>query len=431
MKRKLITILTIMLAFAQAYPQMTLNDCLLYARSHAHANIINRYEEEKARIDRRIAASSLMPYVSLSSNGTISFGRNIDPETNTYDNKKTLSTGFGIGLSLPLFDGLVSINNLKAANVARLRQKQTSQVEEDRISMEVIRSFYNVSYCKAMVGQMQEQLHRDSTDLAATRRSRQLGIKSGAEVAEMEALVASDEYVLSNQRNLLAKAYLKLRSDMGMELTSEPLLLSEEEMNDGASSEVYRNPRIAEAELALRESEYFLRAAKGAYSPHISLSGGVSTSFYKMMGGGVVAPDFRQQWKNNMGEYVGLSFSLPLFSGLSTTNKMKRAKINVEESRVKLDQVRYEVARETAEAALDLKAATDELTAARKRLDAEQIAFAATRRRYELGSASAIDLYTSGTKLATARANLEGKRIQKIISGITLAYYNGEKLIKE
>ena len=52
------------------------------------------------------------------------------------------------------------------------------------------------------------------------------------------------------------------------------------------------------------------------------------------------------------------------------------------------------------------------------------------RRRYELGSASVIDLYTTGAKLAAARAALEGKRIQKIISEITLSYYMGAKLIK-
>jgi len=410
--------------------QMTLNDCLIYARDHAHANVINRLEVEKSDADKRIAASSLMPYVGLSSSGNISFGRNIDPETNTYDNKKTLSTGFGLQMSLPLFDGLVSINNLKAANVARLRTAQAAQVEQDRISLEVIHSFYNVSYCKAMVEQMRQQLERDSTDLIATERGLQLGIKSGADVAELKALVAADEYELSNQRNLLSKAYLKLRSDMGMEPSDSPLGLIETD-HETTSDVIAVNPRIAEAELALKESKLYLRSAKGAYSPRISLNGGVSTSYYKMIGGGVTSPSFREQWRNNMGEYIGFSVTIPLFTGLSTTARMKRAAIEVKESQVRLDQTRYELEKETTEAELNLRAATDELTAASKRMEAERLAFKAVRRKFELGDASAIDLYTSGAKLATARANLEGKRIQKTISAITLSYYHGEKLIKE
>lgn len=94
---------------------MTLNDCLVYARDHSPRNLVNRIEVCQAAMATRLAASDLMPSVGLSSGGSLSFGRNIDPETNTYDNRKTLYTGFGLSMSLPLFDGLVSVNNLKAA----------------------------------------------------------------------------------------------------------------------------------------------------------------------------------------------------------------------------------------------------------------------------------------------------------------------------
>ena len=87
--------------------QMTLHDCLVYARDNAHSNIISRMDIDKAKLDRDISASSLKPYVGFYTNGNLSFGRNIDPETNTYDNRKTISTSFGISMSLPLFDGLV------------------------------------------------------------------------------------------------------------------------------------------------------------------------------------------------------------------------------------------------------------------------------------------------------------------------------------
>ena len=126
-----------------------------------------------------------------------------------------------------------------------------------------------------------------------------------------------------------------------------------------------------------------------------------------------------------------MSISIPLFDGLANVNRVKRAKIEVEESRTRLDRTIYEIERATTEAGLDLKAAADELEAAQQRVEAEQLAYNAVRRKYELGNSSVIDLYTSSAKLATAIANLEGKRIQKIISGITLSYYLGAKLIKE
>lgn len=412
-----------------AYGQMTLNDCLLYAREHAHMNRINRMEIDKATVDVRLNSSGFMPNISAYSNGNISFGRNIDPETNTYDNKQTLSTSFGLQMSLPVFDGLVNINNLKMAKTARKRITQEAQIKEDEISLEVIRAFYQVSYCKAMVAQMQEQFDRDAKELKATEKGQELGTKSGADVAELKALVANDEFELLNQENLLAKAYMNLRSSMGMDISDEPLDLTEDSETPGTG--IYqKHPKIAEAELAVKESDYALKSAKGAYSPSISLSGGISTSYYKMMGTDARYPSFSRQWHDNMGEWIGVSISLPLFNGLSTPNRVRKASINLKQSKLKLEQTRYELEKETKTAQLDYLSASEELKAAQKRLEAETIAYEATRRKFELGSASAIDLYTSGTKLATAKAASEGKRIQKIINLITLNYCQGEKLIE-
>ncbi|MDE6267219.1 MAG: TolC family protein [Muribaculaceae bacterium] len=423
------TITTAILTVPALFGQMTLNDCLIYASEHSHDIIISRLNVSKAEADKRITVADMLPYLSMSSSGNLSFGRNIDPETNTYDNKQTLSTGFGLNLSLPLFDGLVRFNNLKVAEMARRRRLSDVEIERDRISFDVIKAFYNVAYCKAMVEQMEMQLHRDSLDLAATVHAERLGTKSGADVAQMEALVATDRFELANQNGLLAKSYYTLKGSMGMPPDSAPvdLIFDAPEFNTDPTAV---NPRVEEARQALRQSEYELRAARGAFSPKISLNGGISTSYYRMFGSGAYsAGSFSRQWHNNMGEYIGFSVSIPLFTGFATTNRLKRAKINLEESRVKLEKTRYEVARETSEAELDLRTATIELEAAEKRLEAEQVAYDAVHRRYELGSASVIDLYTSGAQLATAKAAVEGKRIQRIISDITLKYYNGAKLI--
>lgn len=407
----------------------TLRDCLLYAREHAHANRMNRLESESAAADKRIAASDLMPYVGLSSSGSLSFGRNIDPETNTYDNKKTLATGFGLEMSLPLFDGLVRINNLKALQTAELRKKKAQLVEEDKISLEVIKGFYNISYCRSMVEQMESQLKRDSTDLSAALHSLQMGTKSGAEVAELRAIVAADRYELLNQQNLLKKADLSLRTVMGMPESDTLFSISYESELWNKEGSLRTLPEIEEAQMAVRESRMYLRAAKGGYSPRISLNAGISTSYYRMMGLQADFPSFPRQFRDNMGEYVGLSFSFPIFDGLATRNRVAKVSIQLRENEVRLEQIRYQVNQATEEARLDHEAAIEELSAAASRLEAEQIAYKAMRRKYELGAASAIELYTSSSKLAQAEANLTGKKIQRIISEITLRYYQGYPLI--
>ena len=412
-------------------PSMTLHDCLLYAREHSHANRLKRIETQSSVADKRISTAALMPYVAFGSNGSLSFGRNIDPETNTYDNKKTLGTGFGLEMSLPLFDGLVRINNFNALKAAEIRKKKAQLIEEDRVSLEVIKDFYNISYCASMVDQMQRQLQRDSTDLEATRRSQKLGTKSGADVAELEAIVAADLYELVNQRNLLKKAHLSLRTVMGMP-QSDTLLNIVTDFDDlHYSDEIRILPEIEEAEMAVKEEAMYLRAAKGSYSPKISLGAGISTSYYRMMGVKAEFPSFSRQFRNNMGEYISFSLSLPIFDGLATANRVKKVSLQLRESKVRLEQIRFQLNQSVEEARLDHESAIEELTAASRRLEAEQIAYRAMRKKYELGAVSALDLYTSSSKLAVAEANLIGKRIQKVISEITLRYYQGYPLIND
>lgn len=185
-----------------------------------------------------------------------------------------------------------------------------------------------------------------------------------------------------------------------------------------------------QAEYELRRSRYQLRAARGNFMPRISLSGGISTSYYKVLDSDYKAPSFSAQWHNNMGQYVGFSLSLPLFDGLANVNRLKRAKLNYRQQQVELDKTRYEIEREMNEALLDVNAAESEWHAAEARVEAEKQSNRAMQRKYELGGVSALDLYTSNSKLATAHATLVGKRIQTIINKIIYEYYQGVPLIR-
>ena len=446
---------------------MSLNDCLVYARDHAFANRSNRLAVEQTKMDKRIQAASMLPSIGFSTGGDLSFGRGVDPETNTYDTKKTFNNGYSLSMQLPLFDGLVSLNNYRAARMAELIQGKSAENEADKISLAVIKAYYNIMYYSALVEQMESQLASDRHNLAVTERQEQLGTKSGADVDEMKAMVASDEYELLNQQNLRRKAMIELKAQMGMpvneelrieqstkSMKNEESFLSEEvrvkseesicaiDVSAGNStltkdssffilhSSFKLHPRIMQAEYELRRSRYQLRAARGNFMPRISLSGGISTSYYKVLDSDYKAPSFSAQWHNNMGQYVGFSLSLPLFDGLANVNRLKRAKLNYRQQQVELDKTRYEIEREMNEALLDVNAAESEWHAAEARVEAEKQSNRAMQRKYELGGVSALDLYTSNSKLATAHATLVGKRIQTIINKIIYEYYQGMPLIR-
>lgn len=416
---------------------MSLNDCLIYARDHAFANRSNRLGVEQAKMDKRIQVASMLPSIGFSTGGDLSFGRGVDPETNTYDTKKTFNNGYSLSMQLPLFDGMVSLNTYRAAHMSELMQGKAAENEADQISLAVIKAYYNIMYYAALEKQMESLLESDRHNLAMTERQEQLGSKSEADVNEVKAMVASDEYELLNQQNLKRKAMIELKAQMGMEM-SEEFFLSEELGEKENSTLLTPNstpsiihPRIMQAEYALQHSRYQLRAAYGNFMPRISLNGGISTSYYKVLGEDYKAPSFSSQWHDNMGQYIGFSFSLPLFNGLANINRLKRAKLAYRQQQIELDKTRYEIEREMNEALLNVNAAESEWHAAEAHVKAEELSNRAMQRKYELGGVPALDLYTSNSKLATARATLVGKQIQTIINRIIYEYYQGIPLIRE
>ena len=165
MKRTVITVIILMWAGIMLRAEegivsapMTLQECLVYARDHSSVNLQNRYSYEQQRIALQNSALQFLPYISASANANLSFGRGIDPETNTYGTKQNLGTSFGLSMSLPIFDGLVNINNYKM-NKSYVRTSQTTaQMRADEVSLAVIRAFYNVVYCKELLRQVQLSL---------------------------------------------------------------------------------------------------------------------------------------------------------------------------------------------------------------------------------------------------------------------------------
>ena len=71
---------------------MGLHDCMEYAISNSTKMRIQQAETGNARIARREAIlNAFLPGISTSTSASYSFGRNIDPETNTYVNTRSFS----------------------------------------------------------------------------------------------------------------------------------------------------------------------------------------------------------------------------------------------------------------------------------------------------------------------------------------------------
>ncbi len=416
---------------------MTLQECLVYAREHSAVNVQNRYSYEQQRIALQNSAMQFLPYISASANANISFGRGIDPETNTYGTKQTLGTGFGLSMSLPLFDGLVNVNNYKMNKSYVRESENNARKSADEVSLAVIKTFYNVVYCKELVKQVELSLEVARENLRQTERQESLGMKSRADVDEMTAIVAENEYSLVNQQNLLNIALIDLKAAMSWPVEKElgiDCRLQNPASEEGVFScdmDILQLPAAKIAGEKLRQRKLAVRIARGNFIPSISLSGGISTSYYKTLNMNYDAAPFHRQFKDNIGKSISTGISIPIFGRLSRYNSLRSSKLSYKIQQAAYDETMRSLRTEMMKLVMNLEGARKEYLSSISRLTAVEGSHAANQRKYELGKISALELSTSSSRLAQARATLTGKQIQLIIQKMQYDYYNGKPYIKE
>lgn len=407
-----------------------------YAADHSHGVRQQQFALEDSRAVKTQAIGAFLPSVYGSVDGQMNFGRAIDPSTNTYTDVSTLYNGYGLQASLVVFDGLQRYNNLRLAKANEAMGRSGVRAEKDDVALKVYKAYMDLVYCEGAVSQTAKKRDESRELLRQTSVMAEVGQKSDADVAQMRATLAADEYELAHMQSQTTKARLALKQLMGFPVDSalaviqpsfDDEIFTAEDASQISAFAATSNPRILKAQQNVEAARYSLRAACGALLPTISLSGGVSTSFFRNMDKGGHA-SFSSQFRNNAGEYVGLSLSIPLFDRLASYSTIRRRKTALVQAQENLAYEQSELRRIIVEAASDVANSAKEVEKMKEQVEADSIASRLTTRKYEEGLASSIDVKTAAVTLLQSRVRLLQSQLTMAYNKKLLAYYKGEKL---
>ena len=427
------------IAHAEAQP-LTIDDCMRYAVENSTTVGKQRLAADDNKTNYQEAIASLFPSVNAEVAGGLNFGRGIDPATNTYTNVTTFGNTYGIGASVPLFDGLKGINTMRAMKVARQKGLVDTQIAQDEVAMQTLSAYMDVVYYTEAVKIANEQLEASRKTLELVRRQESLGTKSAADVAEIESQEANYDYLLTTEENNLALAYIKLREVMNypqgerleivtnIDLDALPSAVSEQALVDYALA---NNPKIAASRHFTEQQRLNLARAKSAYSPSLYLYGGYNTSYYIDFENKAAYASFANQFRNNRGGYVQVGLSIPIFNGLSARSSKRRAANAYRSAQLAEIAVERAVESEVAQTWQEMQGFGKQYIQGQKKVSAAQLAYDGAERKFENGLISALDLQTAANTLLQAKSDRLRARLQYIVKMRMVDYYNGMSLIKE
>ena len=427
------------LAFASAQ-MMTMEECMAYAIEHSVSVGKQRNALDDAKMAHKESVAALFPSLSAGVSASANFGRSIDPETNNYTTVSTFSNSYSLSAGMPLFAGLRYVNGVRAAKVARQRGRNELQIARDKVAMEVMRAYIDVIYYIGAVKIAQEQLAASRGTLRQAQKLYELGRKSAAEVAEVASQEANFDYMLTEQQNNLVMARIRLREVMNypqdalLEVTDScltgvvPRVSVEDDVLQFALA---NNAQILSSELAVKERKVQLMRAKGAWFPTISLSAGLSSNYFTGFGNGYSYPGFSSQLKNNRGEYVGVSMSVPIFSNLGRKASVRYSRNALRNAELEMTATRTAVESAVVQACRQMEGYAKQYELAVKKVEASQLAYNGIAAKFAKGLVTAIELQSASATLLQAQSDSLRCRLQYVVEARMVDYYSGRPFVTD
>ena len=432
---------------AQDTVTMDLKACMHYAVEHATKMRIQQADNRDAQIDRRNAIlNAFTPEVSGNTYAYYNFGRSIDPETNTYSLTTSFHNGYSLSAGIMLFNGFQAVNNLKITKTAQQMGLTKARQIEDQICLATMEAYCNVLYYTEMEKAMQAQVTTAGKALQLASKQEALGQKSHADVVQMQSDLAERQYQLTTCRNNLNNAMITLKDVLfwpiehplkiaGLNVEETPsagllrqgsLIHPSEDIDAFVNGAKQRMPEIALAEGTLKNARLALKTARWQLLPTLALYGGWSSSYFTYPGRTDYVPTpYLDQIKNNRGEYVQLSLSIPIYDGLSKHSNIAKRKNALDRAEADYEQTLQTVEAEVRRAVADRDGTADALRQAETRAALQQEAFALNNKRFEQGLISSIEYQTASNNYLNALAEQMNARLQYFIKNSVVNYYKG------
>jgi outer membrane protein len=166
------------------------------------------------------------------------------------------------------------------------------------------------------------------------------------------------------------------------------------ELSRGLEEVRKNHPAIVAARNQLEAAKKRVTVARSAGLPTLNLSG----NYYKNTRPGEAVTSVEAQETT-----LGVTLSIPIFDGFSSTYKLRGAQAQVEQKEAALADMEHQVALEVIKAYADATSALRNLDASAVLLNAAQSALTVSQRRYDKGAADITEILSTQSALSDAR----------------------------
>lgn len=427
---------------------------------------------QRQGIALRQTKAFMLPDLNFIANHGINQGRSIDPFTNGFINQNVNYASYGASSSILLYQGSSLQNKIKQNDLAYEATKMEWQQAKGNLTINIILAYLQI----LSAGDLLEQSHQQA--IVSNKQIERLGIlnKQGAiapsELYDLKGQVGNEQLAIADNEAALANAKLTLCQLMNIPYNKnlEVARMPEGsfEMNIAETPEtIYASAlqnfaQVKAVHFRTMSSEKAIKSARGELFPRLSFGGNFNTNYSSVATqstfintteepsadyvnvGGQKTPviiqknnfnthkiNYGSQLSNNLFSSINLGLSIPIFNASQTKNKIKLARIDLENSNLVEENTRTELQQSVERAYLNVTTSLHKYEIVRDQVEDFAESFRAADVRFNSGAINSVNYLIAKNNLNRAEANLIITKYDFVLRNKVLEYYQGKKILKK
>ena len=442
--RPFIAALLLLSPIAVSAETWTLQQCIDYATAHSIDLQKSHISEQDYEQQLDQAKAQLLPTLSASTSQNIN-NRPWAKSTNNVitdgsgnmtvassSSSTTYNGNYGLNLGYTLWNGGRRTKTIEQTRLNLEKQQLSTEQQLNSLKEQIVQAYIDILYAREAIA-----INEGTLNVAKAQRDRaaqmvKIGTLSKADLSQLEAQVAQDEYNVVNAKVSVARNILKLKQLLELEPAADfdvaTIAVSDEQALGiiPNADEVYQvalaaRPEIRGSKLSVDIADKQIEIARAGRLPSVSISAGIGTSNMSGAGKGLF-----DQWKQNWSNSAGLNVSVPIFSQHQNKVAINRAQLQKQTAELEVLNQQKQLRNTIDGYWLDAQNAQAQFRSADANVTSMQTSFDLLSEQFNVGLKNLVELMDGKNNLQKAQQSKLQSKYTSILDQQLLKYYAGE-----
>jgi outer membrane protein len=427
-------------ASMQAQHQWTLEECIAYARENNITLKKAKLQQQQAEEEVKGSRAALLPSLSGSTNHSIGYRPWQDNGTTTVTNgmvntkidKSYYNGSYGLNAQWTVWNGNKNRNTLKQNKLKAEQAGFEAEVTANSIQEQLAQLYVQILYLSESLKVTEQSLETSKKNEERGQQMLEVGKMSKADVAQLSAQRAADEYNIVESRANIIKYKVQLKQllelngaeefDIVVPETNDQMALANIPSLQATYEQALANrPEMKSSELSVKSSELSIKMAQAGKLPTVNLTGGLGTSTNSLSNKG-----WGNQIKTNFDASAGVTVNIPIFDQRQTKTATNKARIQREQAILDMQDQQKQLYQTIENYWLDAETNQMKLRSAIATEESEQQSYNLLQEQFQLGLKNIVELMSGKDKLLNAQQARLQSKYQTILALEMLKFYSRE-----